>query len=98
MLKLEKKNLQVSPLELFSHMVQESIMLQVNVEDIGPTIWKPKRSTSGESNASSIHASNASIDIIESEDDNLFEPDSMTNQETTEEQDHQCMNVMLMIE
>ena len=48
------------------------------VEDIGPDIHKQDRSTSSESDAST--------EIIESEDDVNLEPDSTTKEETRQEQ------------
>ena len=55
----------------------------VQVEDIGPDIHKRDRSSSPESD---VQKSDASTEIIESEDDFNLEPDSTTKEERKQEE------------
>ena len=55
------------------------------VEDIGPDIRKRDRSSSPESD---VQKSDASTEIIESEDDFNLEPDSTTKEERKPEESH----------
>ena len=80
----KKKNAHPSGLDPFSPMGTALIPDQINIEDIGLAIRKRECSTSGESNGGE---SDAPTEIIESEDDVNFEPDSTTNEERRQQED-----------